>query len=213
MNFDSLFDEVCRKQKITLIFKREYLAECEYDTHVFPLPFAFRPVNFQSNAHNKRFQVVFWAVESDPIRTAALKLVQDKYDCKENGTTTGQVFRHYKRRGKFFLEELSSSKIAYNFKGVGWDTLRYWEVPGVSSFMVSGVPHIKIPNNFRDKEHAVFCKDNLSDLLPLTDYYLNHEEEREGIARNGAVHVERYHTYTKRAQYFLDICNEYLSKK
>ena len=209
MNFASLFDEVCKQRRIDLIFKRECLIGKKYPPHVFPLPFAFCPVDFHPRVSGKRYQVVFWAVESDPIRTKALNLVENKYDCKENGTTTGQVFKSYKRRGKFFLEELASSKIAYNFKGVGWDTLRYWEIPGVSTFMVSGVPRIKIPHNFNDKEHVVFCRDDLSDLLPLTDYYLNHEEEREEIAQNGAAHVNLFHTYIQRARYFLEICNEH----
>ena len=213
MNFAPAFDAFWRKREVHLVFKRECLVGKTYDARVFPLRFGFCPVDFISRVSRKQYQVVFWAVESDPIRTKALQLVEDRYDCKQNGTATGQVFKRYKRRGKFFLEELSSSKIAYNFKGVGWDTLRYWEVPGVASFMISGVPRIRIPNNLNNKEHAAFCKDDLSDLLALTDYYLMHDAEREEIARNGADHIRRHHTFTERAKYFLDICNEHFSSR
>ena len=211
--YTSVFEEVIHRRAINLIFKREYLLDRQYEKNVFPLPFSFKPARHWTNGTVKKYDVVFWAVESDPLRKTILKLIQDKYDCKENGSVQGQTFRNYRRHGTFFLQELSSSKIAYNFKGAGWDTLRYWEIPGVASFMISGLPRIKIPNNFNDREHAVFCKDDASDLLSLTDYYLTHEREREEIAKNGSKHVQQFHTYTKRAQYFLDVSNEYLSKK
>lgn len=211
-SFLPLFRDVWSKRKIDLIFKREYLLSREYDSNVFPLPFALMPSAFQSRINDKKYQVVFWAVESDPIRTKVLEMVQDKYDCRKNGTTTGIVFKQYKRHGKFFLEELSASKIAYNFKGAGWDTLRYWEIPGVETFMISGEPKIRIPNNFDHGRHLVFCRDDLSDLLPLTEYYLKNQDERETIARAGHQHVLEHHTYRKRAEYFLDVCNEMLSR-
>jgi Glycosyl transferases group 1 len=212
-NFIPLFERVCNKRKINLIFKREYHNGREYDKNVFPLPFAFKPTAYNSSIRNKKYDVVFWAVESDPIRTEVLRMVHDRYDCKENGTVTGLTFRKYQRRGKNFLEELSASKVAYNFKGVGWNTLRYWEIPGVASFMISGAPQIRIPNNFKDREHIVLCRDDLSDLLRLTDYYLHHENEREEIARNGHSHLQQHHTYIKRGEYFLNICNDFLSTR
>ncbi len=212
-HFTQLCDAVFQQRHIDIIFKREYLVDAVYEKHVFPLPFSFKPDSFHRNGLPKKYDVVFWAVESDPLRTQALELIQDKYDCRKNGSVTGQTFRNYKRHGKYFLEELSSAKIGYNFRGVGWDTLRYWEIPGVATMMISGKPRISIPNNFINNEHAVFCKDDLSDLTSLTDYYLNHTDEHDSIAQNGMRHVEQHHTYLKRAQYMLDICHDVLSKK
>ena len=212
-HYAELRDKIFRLRHIDIIFKREYLVDRQYEPHVFPLPFSFRPASYPQNGLNKKYDVVFWAVESDPIRTKALELISNKYDCATNGTVTGQTFKHYRRHGKYFLEELSSAKIGYNFRGIGWDTLRYWEIPGVSTMMISGKPNIAIPDNFIHGEHAVFCKNDLSDLISLTDYYLNHPDERESIAKKGTRHVQQYHTYVKRAQYLLDICNDVLLKK
>lgn len=212
-HFTRLRETVFQRRKINIIFKREYITEASYGTNVFPLPFSFKPTSFHQNGSGKKYDVVFWAVESDPVRTKALELIQHKYDCERNGSTTGQTFRNYKRHGKFFLEELSSAKIGYNFRGVGWDTLRYWEIPGVSTLMISGKPKIAIPDNFVNGEHVIFCKDDLSNLVALTDYYLHHTDEREAIARNGHHFVGQYHTYIKRTQYMLDTCNNFLSMK
>ena len=41
------------------------------------------------------------------------------------------------------------------------------------------------------------------ELLYLTDYYLNHEEERKQIARNGYQKVKEGHTYTDRIKQLL----------
>ena len=63
-----------------------------------------------------------------------MELIQDRFDCRANGTTRNQVFKKYKRKGDFYLEELKRARITLNFRGVGWDTLRYWEVPALSGF-------------------------------------------------------------------------------
>ncbi len=202
-NFVSLFNDVTRRVKFDIIFKRECLISFQYESNVIPFPFSFKAPVYEMQ--KKKYDVVFWAVESDPIRSKALDLVRDRFDCTSNGTAAGQTFRHYRRKGKYFLEELSASKIVYNFKGVGWDTLRYWEVPGVGSFMISGEPKIQIPNNFQHGKHLVFCKDDLSDLLSLTEYYLRNEHERVSIAKSGYQHLQQHHTYRKRAEYFLDV--------
>ena len=212
-NFIPLFREIAQKRKFDLVFKREFVIGTQYDKNVFPFPFSFKPPNFRSQTMNKKYDVAFWAVESDPIRTQALALLEGKFDCERNGSISGQTFRKYRRQGASFLEELSAAKIAYNFRGVGWDTLRYWEIPGVSSFMIGGKPGIVIPDNFLHSEHVVFCRDDLSDLISLTEYYLREETEREEIARNARAHLARYHHYLARAEYFIETCRHALGNE
>jgi len=76
--------------------------------------------------------------------------------------------------------------------------------------LVSERPEILIPNDFVDRRHAVFCKPDLSDLEALVRYYARHDAEREAIAAEGRVHVLKYHTCERRAEYFLDVCAERL---
>ncbi|HEY0719654.1 MAG TPA: glycosyltransferase [Gammaproteobacteria bacterium] len=209
MNFEGLFQQAFRQRQPQLIFKRECLLGKEYPGNVIPLPMAFKPQpDFIPAA--KRYEVTLWCVESDPIRTQALQLLQGRYDCTANGSVPGQQFRSYQRKGLNYLRELSASKIACNFRGVGWDTMRYWEIPGVNTFMVTQRPGIIIPDNFVDGEHVVYCKDDLSDFLQLLDYYLQHETEREEIAANGHRHLLQHHTHRQRADYFLSVVQERL---
>jgi spore maturation protein CgeB len=109
--------------------------------------------------------------------------------------------KKYKRKGLFYLQELARCKIGLNFRGAGWDTLRYWEIPALGGFMISQRPQIMIENNYIDGEEIVFCKDDLSDLIELCEYYLEHEDERKRIANNSKKKTEAYHTDTQRALY------------
>src|SRR5690606_3359605 len=88
-----------------LIFKREFFETENYEDRVIPLPFCMNldraPV---PKTRDKKYDVSFWAVESNPIRTQALEILQNKFDCQKNGTTRDQKFHKYKRKGKFYLE-------------------------------------------------------------------------------------------------------------
>ena len=131
-------------------------------------------------------------------------MLEGKYDCDENGTKLNQDFKTYNRKGKFYLEELSRCKIVLNFRGGGWDTMRYWEVPAVNTFMISQKPQIHIPNNFEDGKHLIWCSDSLDDLFDKIDYYLKNESERIKIAQQGKEHLYKYHLNTNRAQFLID---------
>jgi spore maturation protein CgeB len=112
--------------------------------------------------------------------------------------------KKYKRKGMFYLQELASCKIGLNFRGAGWDTLRYWEIPALGGFMISQRSQIMIENNYVDGEDIVYCKDDLSDLVELCEYYLSHEEERRRIANNAKKRTEEFHTDIARAKIILD---------
>jgi len=204
LGWKSLFQQVNQSHKFSHIFKREYITGNSYPKNTHPLPFGYRGIDIQQPLV-KKYDVVFWAVESHPVRTTALQMLQNQYDCNTNGTIKGQVFKHYARKAGVYLEELSSAKIAINLRGGGWDTLRYWEIPAAGTLMVSGKPGITIPNNFIDQKHVIFTRDDLADLLDKLDYFLKHENEREEIAANARKYLFEHHTYLHRARYMLDI--------
>lgn len=208
MGFDDLLSRSFAVRAPDLIFKREYLIGGTYSENVYPLPMAFGPAPEFEHIEPK-YDVTCWCVESHPVRTQALMLLEDRYDCRANGTVRGQKFRKYKRRGTAYLRELAASRIACNFRGVGWDTLRYWEIPALGSLMLTVEPKIRIDNNFIAGEHVICCRDDLSDMLQLLDYYLVHAEERNDIAAAGRAHAMKYHTYRNRAAYFLEILSEH----
>jgi len=204
LKFKGLYDDVVGHHKFSHIFKRECIIGKEYPDNVHPFPMSFKPQPINITGE-KKYDVTCWCVESDPIRTRALSLLEGLYDCRENGTTLNQTFRNYKRKGLAYLEDLGRSRVSCNFRGVGWDTLRYWEIPAVGALMLSQKPGIVIPDNFVHGEHVVFCKDDLSDLTQFIDYYLAHEDEMVQMTDQASRHLKKYHTHLKRAEFLLDV--------
>lgn len=200
----NLYEEALSIRPFDFIFKREYFEDKEYAQNVAPLPMSFNFDKLPKLPHNFKYDVSFWAVESYPLRTDVLKILEQKYDCKQNGTTRNQKFSQYKRKGSFYLQELSSCKITINVRGGGWDTMRYWEVPAVGGFMLSQKPGIVIPNNFEHEKEVVFFKNDLSNLSDLCDYYLKNEDRRETIAKAGLQKMKAYHTDEKRVEYIFE---------
>jgi len=196
------------KKPFDVIFKREYCLDREYPKNVYALPMCFNYDLMPSLDNNYKYDVSFWAVETAEIRTKALTLLEDKFDCKENGTIRNQVMKKYKRKGKFYLQEIASSKIGLNFRGGGWDTVRFWELTGMGCFVISQKIQIQIDHPFVDGEDIVYCKDDLSDLVELCNYYLEHDEERERIGRNAMKRVKKYHTDVARAEFVISKIKE-----
>ena len=204
----NIFNKIITKKPFDLIFKREYLLDQKYQENVYPLPMCFNYDLLPHLPKKYKYDVAFWAVESAKIRTDALNLLENKFDCKNNGTTRNQIMKKYKRKGSFYLQEIASSKIGLNFRGGGWDTLRFWELTAMGCFVISQKLNIHIDHPFIDKEDIVYCKDDLSDLIELCEYYLEHEDERNKIAANARKKVELYHTDKARAQFVLDKINQ-----
>ena len=204
-----LFSSAVRRRPFDLVFKREYFLDNNtFEKNVYPFPMSFNLDRLPLLPGGYKYDVTFWAVESFEIRTRALKMLESHYDCRQNGTVHNQVFSKYKRKGSYYLQELSQCRIVLNFRGGGWDTMRYWEVPAVGAFMITQKPGINIPENFIDKEEVVYCKDDLSDLMELCDYYLENEIERERIAENGRKKLIAYHTDEARAKFLLEKLSE-----
>lgn len=195
-----LWDQARGVRDFDRILKREYFADAGHPVTVLPFPFSF---DFQRYDYSKSlpqtYQTSFWAVESDPIRTRALNLLEHNFDCDENGTSRNQVARRYARKGTFYLDELARCKTVLNFRGVGWDTLRYWEVPGVGTLLISQRPEILIPDNFIDEEEIVFVQNDLSDLIDKISFYTKHENLRLRIARAGQAKAREHHSTEARA--------------
>lgn len=200
----SLYQKALSIRPFNFIFKREYFEDKIYEANVAPLPMSFNFDKLPKLSQQFKYDVSFWAVESYPLRTEVLKILEEKYDCEQNGTTRNQKFSKYKRKGSFYLQELSGCKITINVRGGGWDTMRYWEVSAVGGFMLSQKPGIVIPNNFEHEKEAVFFKDDLSDLTELCDYYLKDDVKREKIAKAGLTKMMAYHTDEKRVDYIFE---------
>jgi hypothetical protein len=202
-----LYETIIKQKPFDIIFKREYLPNLHNgDTCIVPFPFSF-PYNVNIATipeASKKYEVVFWGQQQPAIREKAIKLLTNKYDCAKNGTVLNQHLHNYKRKGFYYLQELAASKIVLNFRGGGWDTMRYWEAPATGAFMISQQLPITIPYNFEAGRHIANCSDTLNDLIDKIDYYLQRPEERQQMAAAAKKHLQQYHLNTVRAQTFID---------
>jgi hypothetical protein len=206
LNNDEIYNRINSKRPFDLIFKREYYKNKIYEKHVYPLPFSINNKMFSLIPSMPfKYDVSFWAVESHPIRTEELNFLENRFDCADNGTSHNQTLRNYKRKGKFYFEELKRCRILLNFRGGGWDTLRFWEILGLQRFMISQQLEIVIPNDFEKDSEIVYCNNELSDLEELCKYYLKNEAISEQIAKNAYNKAMNFHTDEARARYILDI--------
>lgn len=205
LNCGNDFERVFKKRYPELVFKREYISSLHaHQSNIIPFPFSF-PYNISLKpAPEKKYEVSFWAQPKPEIREKAIKLLRSKYDCDQNGTTLNQSFKTYKRKGLFYLEEISRCKIVLNFRGGGWDTMRYWEAPAMETFMISQKPQILIPNNFEEGKHLAWVSDDLSNLIDKIDYYLKHDDIRNQMANNARGHLLNHHLNTHRAALLID---------
>lgn len=81
--------------------------------------------------------------------------------------------------------------------------LRIWDVLGSGGFLLTNY-QAEIPYYFKEGEDLV-CFDGVEDMREKAAYYLEHEEERRQIARNGYEKVKRHHGYVERITAMLDI--------
>lgn len=80
--------------------------------------------------------------------------------------------------------------------------LRAWDIMGAGGFLMTSF-QLEYMDFFENGKDYVYY-DSHDDLLKKTEYYLNHEDERAQIARNGHNKVAKYHSYIKRMEYIMD---------
>lgn len=81
--------------------------------------------------------------------------------------------------------------------------LRIFDILGAGGFLITNYQS-ELTDYFEIDKDLV-CYESLDDLINKIEYYLNHEEERNRIAKNGHEKVKKYHTYQVRVQSMLDI--------
>lgn len=102
----------------------------------------------------------------------------------------------------------SSTKIALGVSRCqsheGYLTMRYFEAPACGCFFLAD--YCKgLEKMFIDKEHMVFVRDT-DDVVELVEYYLDNEDEREKIARQGRRFMLQHHTYVNRVETIFEVC-------
>lgn len=82
--------------------------------------------------------------------------------------------------------------------------LRAWDIVGAGGFLMTSF-QLEYMDYFENGVDYVYY-DSHDDLLRKTEYYLNHEDERAQIARNGHEKAVKFHSYERRMEFILDKC-------
>lgn len=104
------------------------------------------------------------------------------------------IFRHSKINLNFTIPNITN--------GI---PLRVFDVLSCGGFLLTDYRDALCELLEDGKELVIFH--GMTDLLQKTDYYLNHPQEREAIARNGMEKVHRLHQYKDRIKEIFDILN------
>jgi len=83
--------------------------------------------------------------------------------------------------------------------------LRIFDIMGCGGFLISNYQP-EILDYFVPGEDIVLY-DSIPDLLEKIGYYLEHDEERDIIARNGYEKVKTFHNYNQRLSIILENSN------
>ena len=195
------------------LFKREVFYDMQYaGKKIYPLPFAAFQKMIPIDNNEKTLNIFGVFGNTNHLRVDIVKrfhVLNIDNSIVDIDTGVDNWDRNKPRHGKMsyieYMKKISSSKIGLGCIGHGVDTVRFWEIPSYKTMMMCIPPKISIPFPFKDRETAVFLKEDLSDFKELLEYYLSHDKEREDIANAGYNHLMKFHTCEKRVLYMLTI--------
>lgn len=182
-----------RFDRFLAYFKREKHRLIDYGANSFPLPFAYDGRKALENFDDGPREGFFWAGHRMfGARRLYLEALEARY-----GWALDQKFSP-----DVYIQRIRSAAMGLNCFGMGFDTVRYWELPAHGCMLLSDRLPIEIPFNFRDGDQAVYF-DDLPDLFDKVDFYRAHPDEVSAIAAAGHAHFKAYHTNEARARQLL----------
>lgn len=119
------------------------------------------------------------------IRRKAVELLRAQSDFNYIGGVKKVRYSHY-------LLEAAQSKICIDLPSNSDFCFRLVDYLAVGSCVIGPRHGTTMHVGMEDRKHLVYTKDDLSDLVPLCNYYLEHDEEREEIRRNARDYFDRY---------------------
>ena len=187
------------------IFKRElvkpYPSECWYPINFASMPEPFVFVPFKDRAYD----LCYIATISCEQRVWVHDFLRDKAD-----SLGLRVYMHLDKNQiprSTYLEVLSQSRCALSVRGMGYDCYRYWEIPAKGSVLVADRLPIDIQNDYVEGEHCFRYEADkkMRDLGRVLEVIRRTPLDKlEEMTLKALLHTNRYHTYEKRARYFID---------
>jgi hypothetical protein len=101
------------------------------------------------------------------------------------------------------LEEAAQAKICIDLPGNGDFCFRLIDYLGIGACVIAPRHRTTLHVPLEDKQHVVFAREDLSDLVDLCEYYLEHDDERAAIARRSREFFDRNLHRDQLAGYYL----------
>lgn len=131
------------------------------------------------------------------IRGQAVDLVSSQREFSYHGGI-GKV--SYKNS----LFEVARSKVCLDMPGMGPLCFRLIDYLAVGACVIAYPHQARFPVPLTPGKEIIYCKEDLSDLNELCEYYITHEEERETIARNARAYFDRHLSRRALASYYVN---------
>lgn len=191
-----------------------------YNFKIYPLPLSspivgcpdasldglsIRWLREQSRRSSKMIQVFYALGNTWPKREALTRALDDLVIRKDISRVKNCTYLNYHI-------VMAESRMAVTMRGSGRDTNHYWDIPLYKTAMISdGTMGCIHPYPFEDQKTAIFYR-SIQELVETVERYLPesgyHSMELNRIAIAGQEHLERYHSTTARAVFFLDILDQ-----
>lgn len=110
------------------------------------------------------------------------------------------------------LFEVARSKVCIDLPGYGPLCFRLIDYLAVGACIIAHPHAAKLPIPLKHGQEIVYCKEDLSDLNELCEYYIHHEAEREAIAQRAREYFDTYLCRPKLASYYINTILEYAQK-
>lgn len=132
---------------------------------------------------------------------------QHRIDALDKLFKTFPNFFYGKRLFEEAAHKYADSKICFNIALNNDINMRNFEVLGAGGFLLTNRLE-SLQELMQDGVHCVMY-DSLEDAMMKAEYYINHDEEREKIARAGYEHVLANHTMDKRVDVILNAIKKF----
>lgn len=181
------FNFVCQKKALE-DFTRDGIKNVIY------MPHAVEPLAYPYVATLKKYDIGFIGHINSENRIDALDRMFKEFP----------NFFYGQRLFEEAADIYQKSKIVFNISIKDDLNMRTFEGMSAGAFMLTSW-NVEVASVFEDGKHLVLYK-TIDEAVEKAKYYIEHEEEREKIAKAGFEEVRAKHTFTHRARQILDTC-------
>jgi hypothetical protein len=195
---------------VTLYFKMQYLQNGYRSEKILPggyvmwdrrLVASLRGIRGQARVSKPEFDVYarFGMEFARELRTRVVEKLQ-------SDPSLGYVGGMRKVAYRQSVKDAARAKICIDLPGNGDFCFRLLDYLAAGAFVIAYPHRTTLPVPLLDGHHLVHMKPDLSDLIPLCHYYLEHAEERRTIQDNAAAYFDACCDYRQLGSWYLQRC-------